>query len=89
MSNNYCEKSIWNEFSNSNSSIRVVQDENWRNENFQNNIMQGVRPNLQQSISKVQPVHHDEDSDDNESNNSISESLNNYLDMKVKDFNYN
>ena len=90
MSNNYCEKSIWNEFSNSNSSVRAVQDENWRNENYQNNLRQGLRrPKVQQSISTVvQPVHNDEESDDNESTNSISESLNNYLDMKVKHFNY-
>ena len=85
MSNNYCEKSIWNEFSNSNSSVRVDQDEKWRNENYQNNIKQGVRPKVQQSISTVQPVHITDDSDDNDSTNSISESLNNYLDMKVKD----
>ncbi|CAO1413835.1 unnamed protein product [Diamesa tonsa] len=85
MSNNYCEKSIWNEFSNSKSSVRVDPDEKWRNENYQNNIKQGVRPKVQQSISTVQPVHSTDDSDDNESTNSISESLNNYLDMKVID----
>lgn len=84
MSNNYCEKSIWNEFSNSNSSVKAVQDENYKI-----NIGQGVRPKVQQSISTVQPVNSADDSDDNECTNSISDSLNNYLDMKVKDFNHN
>lgn len=86
MLNKYCVKSIWNEYSDSNCAIKIMQDENRRNENYQNNLKQQVaRPeqSIQQSINAIKPNSKADDIDDNDSDNSISESLNNYLDMKV------
>lgn len=83
MLNKYCQKSIWNEFTDSSCAIKVLQDDNSRNENYQNNLKQGSMPVARQSIDTTKHVSIVDDIDDNDSNNSISESLNNYLDMKV------
>lgn len=84
MLNKYCEKSIWNEYSDSSCAIKVLQDDNSRNENYQNNLKQGSRAEVRQSINAKNHISNADDNGDNDSdNNSISESLNNYLDMKV------
>ena len=83
MLNKYCEKSIWNEYSDNSCAIKVLQDDNSRNENYQNNLKQGSRPEMRQSINTIKHNSNLDDIEDNDSNNSISESLNNYLDMKV------
>jgi hypothetical protein len=56
----------------------------YRTQNYQNYVQSFHRhPKLEKSISDVQGKSNDDDGDNN-SINSVAESLNNYLDVKVR-----